>query len=298
MCIYELAATILKFTFKQEPMKSILLGKYVDRLASLNDQLCFFQFNKNELDKRLLEFGPNVGNLFTPDVFAQNPMAPRINVKISDLPSFQNLNQTFTFGAYFSTSYEVVSYYVEDSIELLSIINSTSFQLTNNRQLEEKYRLTLATSNCTAVPIEIIQTLKYMRFRRNHFTHLSDEVSSQFNSLITTSGNNLNAFWRSAITTLDFASLDVLKFEESETIDLLKILRIIVQTLDENLATNLSHSGIAEFLAKREFSKPQGINIDVVAQRVSKIKALGKIDFGVILSKQVVEPLAKTIGVK
>lgn len=279
-------------------MKTILLGKYVDRLASLNDQLCFFQFNKNELDKRLLEFGPNVGKLFTPDVFAQNPMAPRINVKISDLPTFQTLNQTFTFGAYFSTSYEVVSYYLEDSLELLSVINTATCQLTEHRQLEEKYFLSLASSNCTAVPIEVIQTLKYIRFRRNHFTHLSDEISSQFKTLITTEGNNLNTFWASTIAILDFASLDVLKFEESETIDLLKILRIIVQTLDENLATNLSHSGIAEFLAKREFAKPQRVNIDVVKRRITKIQTLGKIIFGATLSITDVEPSAKTIGVK
>jgi hypothetical protein len=279
-------------------MKSILLGKYVDRLASLNDQLCFFQFNKNELDKRLLEFGPNVGKLFTPDVFAQNPMAPRINVKISELPTFQDLNQTFTFGAYFSTSYEVVSYYIEDSIDLLSVINSNTFQLTNDRQLEEKYKLTLASSNCTAIPIEIIQTLKYIRFRRNHFTHLSDGISNQFNTLITTSGITLNTFWSSAITSLDFTSLNVLKFEEGETIDLLKILRIIVQTLDENLASNFSHSGIAEFLANREFAKPQRINIDVISQRINKIQALGKIDFGISLTKPIVEHIVKTIGVK
>jgi hypothetical protein len=279
-------------------MKSILLGKYIDRLAALNDQLCFFQFNRNELNKRLLEFGPNVGNLFTPDVFAQNSMAPRINVKISDLPTFQNLNQTFTFGAYLSTSYEVVSYYIKDSLKLLNLINPTTFQLTYNKQLEEKYQLTLISSSCTTVPIEIIQTLKYIRLRRNHFTHLGSEVSNSFKNLIINSGNNLNIFWSGAITKLDFTSLDVLTFREEETIDLLKILRIVVQTLDENLATNFSPDGIATFLSNQEFAKPQRINIDIVRQRINKIQAVGKIAFGINLSETTIEPIVKTIGVK
>lgn len=279
-------------------MKSILLGKYIDRLASLNDQLCFFQFNKNELDKRLIEFGPNAGKLYTPDVFAQNSMAPRINVKISELSSFQNLNQTFTFGAYFSTSYEVVSNYIEDSIKLLNTINPTTFQLTIDSMLEEKYRLTLASSNCSAVPIELIQTLKYIRLRRNHFTHLSDQLTPVFSSLIISEGNNLNSFWASVIKKLDFKNLDVLKFEEEETIELLKILRIIVQRLDENLGNNLSHSGIAAFLSSREFNKPQRINIDIINKRISKIRTLGKLDFGITLTDAIIEPLVKTIGVK
>ncbi|KQO33180.1 hypothetical protein ASF10_19085 [Flavobacterium sp. Leaf82] len=225
-------------------------------------------------------------------------MSTRINVKISDLPTFQNLNQTFTFGAYLSTSYEVVSYYIKDSLELLNLINPATFQLTDNRQLEEMYRLTLISSNCTVVPIEIIQTLKYIRLRRNHFTHLGHEVSEHFKNLITQSGNNLNTFWSAAITKLDFTSLDVLTFKEEETIDLLKILRIIVQTLDENLASNFSHDGIATFLSNQEFPKPQRINIDVVQKRINKIQAIGKIKFGINLSENTIEPVVKTIGVK
>lgn len=279
-------------------MKSILLGKYIDRLASLNDQLCFFQFNRNELNKKLLEFSPNVGNLFTPDVFAQNSMSSRINVKLSDLPAFQNSNETFTFGAYFSTSYEVISYYIKDSLELLNLINSTTFKEIENNQLEEKYRLTLISSNCTEVPIEIIQTLQYIRLRRNHFTHLNQEVTVSFENLINNHGNNLNAFWSGAITKLDFTSLDVLTFKEEETIDLLKIIRIIVQKLDENLASNFSHDGVATFLAKQEFAKPQRINIDIIGQRINKIQTLGKIKFGINLSESTIEPIVKTIGVK
>lgn len=279
-------------------MKTLLLRKYIERLASLNDQLCFFQFNSNELNKKLLEFGPNVGKLYTPDVFAQNPMAVRIFVKIEDLSNFQNLNQTFTFGAYFSTSYEVVSYFLEDSLDLLKKINSSTFQLTNDNQIEEKYKSTLVSSNCTAVPLEIIQTLKYIRYRRNHFTHLAEEISNQFEALITSNGASLNTYWSTAITTLDFSSLDVLKFEEGETIDLLKILRIIVQFLDTNLASNLSHSGIAELLAKQVFIKPQKINTDIINQRISKIQGLGKLKFGITLNKTIVEPIVRTIGVR
>ena len=128
-------------------MKTILLKKYVDRLASLNDQFCFFQFSKIELTNSLNNFGSKADSLFTPDVFAQNEMAPRINVTLGELPRFQELNQTFTFGAYISTSYEVTSYYLRDSLKLLESINNSTFQNENNNQLEEKYAVWSQTNS-------------------------------------------------------------------------------------------------------------------------------------------------------
>ncbi len=278
-------------------MKTALLGKYIDRLAALNDQLCFFQFNRNELNKRLIDFGPNARSLYTPDVFAQNPMASRINVTLDDLPTFQTLNQTFTFGAYISTSYEVVSHYIQDSLELLNVINPSTFQLIQDRQLEEKYFLTLASSGCTAVPREVIDTIKYIRQRRNHFTHLNDSLSNEISNLITNSGTALNAYWSTAVSDLDFTSMDILTFEEDETIDILKLLRIIVQTLDSNLASNFSDTGVATFLANREFApKPQRLNKDIVGQRIKKIKNLSNTEFGINLSDNVIDPIVRTIG--
>jgi hypothetical protein len=277
-------------------MKTILLGKYMSRLASLNDQLCFFQFNRNELNRRLAEFGANVGRLYTPDVFAQNAMAPRINVTIADLPAFQNLNQTFTFGAYISTSYEVVSYYLRDSLELLHEFNPLTFQQTEHRQLEEKYSLTLVSSNCTPVPREVIDTLKYIRLRRNHFTHLAETVDTTLETLIINSGNTLNAFWAAARTHLDFSSINVLTFQEEETIDVLKILRIIVQTLDTNLAPNLTQNGIVTFLANREYATSnQRKNNDIFLQRIQRIKTLCDLEFGIIIPENIIDTIVRAV---
>lgn len=278
-------------------MKTILLKKYIDRLASLNDQLCFFQFNRNELNKRLNEFGPNIGALYTPDLFANNSMAPRINVTIDELPKFQELNEKFTFGAYISTSYEVTSYYLRDSLELLNQFNPSSFIPTNDNQLEEKYLLTLNSSGCTLPRRELIDTIKYIRLRRNLFTHIADAISSQLENLIDTHGVALNSYWSNALTDLDFTNKDVLNFQEGETIDLLKLLRIIVETLDSHLASNLSTNGMITYLAQELFaSKPQRINADVIKERIRKIKTLGETVFGATLIDSDIEPIVKVIG--
>jgi hypothetical protein len=137
-------------------MKTILLKKYLKRLANLNDQLCYFQFNRNELNKKLDDFGVNAKKLYLPDVFAQNNMAPRINVTLEKLPDFQLENQTVTFGSY-----------IKDSIQLLKDFNPLTYQCINNNELEEKYILSLINSSYIVIDREIIDTLKYIRLRRN-----------------------------------------------------------------------------------------------------------------------------------
>lgn len=256
-----------------------------------------FVYESPKLPAKNISLFDGYAHLFTPDLFTDNIMAPRINVRIKDLSSFQELNQKFTFGAYISTSYEVTSYYLKDSLEILSEFNSNSFIPTNNNQLEEKYLLTLTSSNCSLPSREIIDTIKYIRLRRNLFTHLSDTISTPLNALIVNQGTNLNTFWRTALTELDFTNSDVLNFKEAETIDLLKILRIIVETLDINLANNLSTDGMITYLAKKQFeSKPQRINADIIEQRIRKIKKVGMAVFGVTLIESEIEPIVKVIG--
>jgi hypothetical protein len=280
-------------------MKTILVKKYLERLSNLNDQLCYFQFTRNELNSRINNFGDNARKLYLPDIFAQNNMAPRLNVTLGKLPDFQLENQTFTFGAYIATSYEIVSYYLEDSLDLLEEFNPSTYQSNNDRQLEEKYFLTLTNSGYSLINREIIDTLKYIRLRRNHFTHLSTTLKSVFNDLIIQKGNNLNNYWKGAINSLDFSSTDVEIFYEEETIEIIKLLRIIVEELDKNLSINLSHEGIITYLSKLTYeNNPQRINADVIEQRTKKILSLAKQEFGITLLNSEIKPIVKTIGIR
>lgn len=280
-------------------MKTILLKKYLKILANLNDQLCYFQFNRNELNKKLNNFGTNAKKLYLPDVFAQNDMAPRINVTLEKLLDFQLENETVTFGSYISTSYEVTSNYLKDGIQLLKDFNPLTCQLSNSKELEEKYILTLTNSSYNIINREIIDTLKYIRLRRNHFTHIADSISPSFSSLITTQGNILNNYWSGTINSLDFTSTNILSFKEEETIDIIKLLKIIVERIDINLISNLSKEGIITYLSKKEFeNNPQKINSDVIKQRTKRILVLSKHEFGITLLENEIEPIVKVIGTR
>src|SRR5689334_22589779 len=110
--------------------KTPLLPIINKKLAALNDQFCFYLFLEHEFKQQLSDFSPVVSRLFTSDVFAKNVYAPKIHVKIEKIPEFQERSRSFTFGSYFSTSYEIVSDYLDtSSLNLLQQIILTSYEL-------------------------------------------------------------------------------------------------------------------------------------------------------------------------
>src|SRR5208282_5361876 len=121
--------------------KTPIRKQIVDRLIAMNDQLCFFLLIENEFHRRIADFGPGVHDAFTRDVFARSSYAPKINVRIGKLSAFQSANRSFTFGAYFSTSYEIASDFFEVAKELLRRTNSINLNLKSllNKGLEENY---------------------------------------------------------------------------------------------------------------------------------------------------------------
>ena len=279
-------------------MKTILLNKYISKLAVLNDQLCFFLFSKEELQKKLIEFSGNIDQFYTTDLFTKNKYAKKLHIRIKKLSEFQSKNQTIALASYFSTSYELVTGYLKASQDLLSKINPASYNLQNRRSPESSYKATMISSGCSVPPTEIINTLKYLRLRRNHFIHLNDSISPYFKNYLQQQGASLNAFWNPSIN-IDFTNENILTFEENESIELLKILRIVVQELDKYLASNLDPQGIIKLLTEMKYSsKPQTINTIIVRKRITKIKMEGKIYFGICLIDADIKPIVESIGIR
>jgi hypothetical protein len=283
--------------------KTPLQSKYLRALADLNDQLCYFLFARSELRARFDTFNVgDVGELFVKSVFAKNVYAPKINIRIFEVPSFEADNEQVTFGAYVSTSYETITGYLVEALELFQKTNSASFRQPKKRKRptpEDTYWDTLSASACSTPPQELLLTLRYIRLRRNHFVHLAGSLTPLFNRLIQDHGDALNRYWHPTAQQLDFTASDVARFRERESIDLVMLLRIVVQRLDQHLASQLSPDGVVEFVTARLFaSAPSRINSEVLRERVRRINTNLKRDFGCQDPPVDVERVAQTIGVR
>lgn len=260
------------------PLKNELLKK----LAALNDQFCFYLFIEREFSRRLVDFSPVVSQHYTTDVFAANEYAPKIHIRLDSIPQFQLQTRSFTFGAYFSTGYEIASDYFDDSILRLirDILPTYQHSTDLQRRVEWTFYNTLQSSLCHLPDIEIIETLTYFRLRRNHFIHVNDHLSTAFQDFVNNRGGALNAYWRDSLSGLDFTNAQIFDFSEVETIDSLKLFRVIIERLDTIVASSLNNDEIVvSWYMPQVIQAGQRMNADVVSTKAQKIRKLMKSDF-------------------
>lgn len=281
-------------------MKTPIQKPYVDKLSNLNDQLCFYQFNREELKQKLSNFSETANPLFTTDLFKNNEYAKKIHVTFEKLPEFQELNKTLNFGAYFSFSYEFLSSYIDDVILLIEKINGVS--LTENEQKKElEKRLKKAIEKCSlGTPSqELFDTIAYFRLRRNYFTHILDTLNSKFLDIVNVKGAGLNTYWSSARTELDFTQQNVDEFNENETVELLKIIKIVLKEVDEFIGGILNKVGVAEYVTSEIYlPNPTRINGEIIAKRKRKVSSVTKQQFEIVLTDIEMDNAVKTIGKK
>jgi hypothetical protein len=253
--------------------KTPLKPRYLSALAALNDQLCYSLFARNQLRATFENFNiSDAGHLFLKSVFAKNHYAPKINIRIDQVQTFESEHERTSFGAYVSTSYETTaSGYIFAALDLLQSTNAASFVRKEKKTPEDTYWNSLSASGCTTPAPELRLTLSYIRQRRNHFIHLGSSLTQTLTNLIQNQGSALNRYWRPTIRELDFTSTTVTYFGERESIDLLMLLRIVIQRLDRHLASQLPPGGVIELVTSQLFaSQPSRINADVLSNRVSK----------------------------
>ncbi|MBO9675125.1 hypothetical protein [uncultured Pedobacter sp.] len=281
-------------------MKTPLQKEYTIKLANLNDQFCFFLFSREELNDKISNFSASVNPLFTTDLFNKNKYSSKIHVTLEKLPLFLEQNQTLNFGAYFSFSYEFLSSYIDDIMVTIEKINGVGLTSTEQKQdLETRLSCLIKKCGLGTPPQEIFDTISYLRLRRNYFTHVLETLNAKFLDIVTNKGQLLNTFWASSVSELDFTSSNVEEFKENETLDLLKLTRIILERIDSFVSGILNEDGIAELVTIELFeTNPSRLNLDVIQKRISMVSSSAYNKYGIRLSNSIVEECVKRIGRK
>lgn len=261
-------------------MRTFLLKNNIDKVASLNDQLWFYLFVNEEFNRDYKRFSNSAKALYTTDLFKDNQYSPRIDIAVSKIPQHQRSNQNVTCGIYFSTCYEILSQYVDNIFNTLKSFNSLSAYRRDSRKgPEENLQLFLLAEGLPIIDQGIIDTVTYLRLRRNHYTHIIELPNGKLEAFRITTGPSLNAFWASRGTlssTLDFANPIIRDFAEGETIELIKLIRISMQEIDAHIAALLNIDSVISHVLKsyiQAYSK-QKIKRIPTGKRIRKVQSL------------------------
>ncbi len=282
--------------------KTPILSDILPRLEALNDQQWFFRLLEHEFMDRLNDSGPKIAQAYTTDIYARNPYSSRIHIKLSELPEFQAAHRALTFGAYFSTSYEIATKFFSSAIELLRVMMPGCIEEWNDfvGAPEGQYARLLADSTvATSTPVTActLETISYCRYRRNAFIHDNIAPPPAFSSLVSTHGTALNARWASEREDLDFRVPLTGTPNDKDIIVLFQLLRICLQELDVHLASLISPEAIARYIAVNRYGKQRTrMNIEIARSRASDIRKQAQLQFGLDPGDSVAMQAAQNVG--
>lgn len=275
------------------------IGREIEgTLASFNDRCAFFLFLEHQFFEGLTTLASNSVEKFTTEVFSANPYASKIRVRLRDLQPFGMEHRSATFAAYFSSSYEIASSFMEKALKALKDFSRKPLTLREqeNEGPEQFYWRTLVSWRLATPDEQLIDTLSFIRYRRNSLVHLDRVPSRSFKALTRRSGTKLNIFWKAAKLHIDFAIPETKPLEELETIDFLKLLRITIQRLDTHFSSVIDEAGLAKFEARRLFDKKAGrITLE---RRVRKLRKEIKMAYGLSPHEDDLRRAAQSVGTK
>jgi hypothetical protein len=278
-------------------MKTPVRQEVLRTLEQLNDQLRFFTFAEHEMLDRLRDFSPAIQVNFTSDLFARNPYASRIHVRLARLPAFQEANRSFTFGSYVSTSYEVAATFFGRAITLAAECG-VAIKAAGERAPEVKFAQNVVAAGWTPPDDGVVDLMTFIRHRRNAFVHLHTLPNRPYAEFCQRAGMKLNQRWQAARDVIDFTVPTIGGFAEPEAVACLKLLRIAVKAFDQYVSGAFGESVIVTYLAKRTYAKENvRMTEDLARRRRRKIASLATQEFGLNASPGVVDAAVRAIGI-
>lgn len=279
--------------------KTYFGDKSVKTIEILNDQLWYYVFATEELNHQLANFSDKAKEIYTVDLFQNNPHSSRIHVKVGKLNAFQEENKNATFGAYFGMCYEICSKYIITAFDTLISMNLlTNFNGGRGLGPEEKLEKLLQDEGLSPIPNYIIDTVSYLRLRRNHYTHISDAPDNKLSEFIINKASNINTYWATpgTIIQLDFTKQLIRDFTLLETIELIKLTRICIQTIDSHIAGLLNINAVIQFEIDKELhGKRMRFNQITKTSFINKIKGKCRLDFDLNAEVQDIEAKLSSI---
>jgi hypothetical protein len=278
------------------------IGRKIEgALASLNDQYEFFLFLEYEFIVQLQRSGPRLAEQFTTDVFAANPHSSRIHVQLKDLPAFGEGNRSVSFGAYFTASYEVAASFFEEALDFLRETNSIALPLRSSFRggPEEYYATALTRARLCPPDTDLVRTISWIRHRRNGIVHVNLGLHSAYRDLTEQWGTSLNRFWSRTRLQVDFHVPATGPLTERETLDLLKLLRILIQRFDTHLVGLVDSEGLTRVEARRLFgAERMRMNKDVAARRAAVLGSQILRRFGLVPHERDINAAVQVVGVR
>jgi hypothetical protein len=257
-------------------------AKFVKRLITINDQLCFAALGRREFGETLSKLVKASPKDFTTSVFPANPYAPRIYRKMKDMPAFAAKSEQIELQMCIIAGFEHALAYVEELEDFRASVRPSHADATNVDAPEDRLLAKMTQWMGGASEKGPYKTFGYVRLLRNHYAHVNDEKTPAFSSYIANHAHQLQRFWDNGITDLGgikFRTLPDGPLSAESAFAVMNLLRVSIEMIDRDYAGTLKLADILETTAAEVFVA--AAHHDRALERMGpKVRATLKRDYG------------------
>jgi hypothetical protein len=278
-------------------MKTEQLKEFYESISELNNGFTHYTFVWNQFNIDYLAIIENEPGTQTNDYFLENPYKRKHNIKFKELENEHTKTNTTLVNGMYVLIYAHFESYLKNMLDFAKTIDSSILTLEEKSDsfgedliVVDKVLNRIGISK-TELENELIDTLEYLRLKRNKLIHSnSNNISGTITELIKSKGKQLNDFWNKNLP----SSLQGIEFTDKENfteitfsvvIDTINTLRRIALEINDIIIKNLSKESILNKVVILEFQKMHKgkINGLEIERKVSKFRAFCKSEFGMEL---------------
>ena len=197
------------------------------------------------------------GEAFSRDVYTSNSYREKFNYRLKSLPKEIKEYQKASFISFYVFMYSAFELYIEELATLVNNILPTGLHKSDKKNFLEAIFRSLGTNINHHLNKSEIDTMDYIRLRRNCLIHADGQPSPKLLNLMITKGQQLNRYWKSTrvqLNIIDFSAIDIGQFEEREIIDSILILRELAKKIDQAVLSRFRKEDILAYIL-RDFQK-------------------------------------------
>jgi hypothetical protein len=193
----------------------------------------------------------NSGDAFSRDVYTSNSYREKFNYRLKSLPDEIKEYQKASFISFYVFMYSAFELYIEELAAFVKNILTTGLHKSNKENFLEAIFRSLGTNINQNLNTSEIDTMDYIRLRRNRLIHADGQPSQTLITLMNTKGQQLNEYWKSTrvqLNIIDFSAIDIGQFEEREIIDGILILRELAKKIDQAVLSRFRKEDILAYI--------------------------------------------------
>ena len=291
-------------------MKTEQLKDFYQSLSELNNSFTHYNFVWNQFNIDYLDIIKNNPEIQTNDYFKENPYKRKHNIKFSELENEHKKTDETLINGIFVLIYSNFESYLKNLLDFAISIDSQILKYDDkvDSSIEDSIvfdkiinRINIDKTNFR---IELLDTLDYLRLKRNRLIHSNAKnISGTITEMIKTKGITLNNFWNenlpSKLQGIDFHNKDnfyLLNF--SIVIDSINALRRIAEEINDAVIEKLTEEKIFEKVIMVSFAKSYGKKINKYQSdtKILKFKSFCKSEFGIEINDLQIEKFKSSIA--